>query len=1191
MKFEKLELMGFKSFRAKTELVFPEGITAIVGPNGCGKSNISDAIRWVLGEQSAQSLRGESMKDIIFNGSVNRKPAGYAQVTLIFSDENGNGTQGLSNIQVSRRLFRSGDSEYSLNNVPCRLKDIVHFFADTGIGKNSYAIIEQGRVDFVLKAKPIERRALFESAAGIMGYKVRRDEALRKLEQTKQNLIRVSDIYEEVRKQRNAIQRQVKKLKKFKSLNEQLRSVKSRIYGVRLLTATTQIEHLNAQLTTQLELEALVKARLASAEAQVANHRNEYTEVANRLKQAKSQFAKLSSEVVKAKTEIVNAQERLTQIEAANRRELAEREELNRQESDLKAEVAKLTASVTEYETLLEEKDTTCNDLLELIDAKNAELSQVQNRTAQVKQLLVKTNEKLNFYTNRLQEYEAHSQQLRASLTRSTTDEQTMTSEHEHLQQELTRVTEEYIGFSNQLDECQLLIHQLKLDMKEQESLRDQLSAQKRQLADSLVREQTRLSSLQELVRNREGFGESVKKLLKLLPSILPAHSGTSTLGDVIEAHPGYETAIEAALGLHFQDLIVATQDEALKAVDCVKEKKLDRSTFVWSSSTSDSSAITSSESTDGLDPIVAHFNAPPALLPYLHQILKDIYCVADLHSLPKLPKRKPRALFVTRDGLVFDSLGSLTCGGSIQQGLSVLMWKNQIKQLHSSIEALQQQLSSVATNLDECLDQLGAARERLEDLEAQHHELKIKKVEVDRDRSHLAHEITRLENRRKSAELEKKFMEEELQSLFKKRKDDQVEKERFALESDRMQTALHGLLRQVEVLTTAKQELTFQLNEEKLLLTTYREKRDGLLREAQRINAAIEATHKRYTSVTENLARRQTESQKLVQTITTTHSAGTQLEAVISDLDAAIKTDEQLEETTLTGLEHSEALVKQTRKELEVLLAELQRVQVETNRWEVELDHVCEEAGLKADQIATYLHEFAQESGEDLNSLRALIEPLKADLDELGEVNFAAEEEFTATDERFNFLKNQQDDLQKSFDDVQEVIRRINLTTAKLFSETFTSVRNHFREIFVMLFEGGEADLVLCEDDAGEESGIEIMARPPGKKLQRLSLMSGGEKALTALALLFALVAHKPSPFIFLDEVDAPLDEANIARYVNFLNKLAGTTQVIVVTHHPITMETASVLYGVTMSEPGVSSLISVALVERKDPEMSTVV
>ncbi|MBN2056883.1 chromosome segregation protein SMC [bacterium] len=1190
MKFESMKLTGFKSFRKTIEVSFPDGITAIVGPNGCGKSNIVDAMRWVLGEQSARSLRGDSMRDVIFGGSKSRRPMGMAEVTLLFSSNGGNG--GPENIEVTRRLYRSGMSEYQLNRVNCRLKDIVQLFADTGVGRNSYAIIEQGKVDFLLKAKPLERRLLFESAAGIMGYKVRRHEAKIKLRRTKENLVRVSDIYDEVKRQRAALQRQVRRVRRYRALKSQLEDVRKHILGIRLVKAYSELAELGRAMVELEDREVSLRGDLSCSEAHLVEARHRFKELEIQLNELKARHAEHTAESVRLHTEIRSARQRIAQIEEENARDASELAQLNERIDSMAAERRGLEEQQVEYRNLVLDKELLCEAAEDRVVQAQQALEETDAALRKAKYNAVRVNDLLVKSTNALRELELHAQKLIISAERNLSEEDILEQELDRLQSELHSAAEQVMRVQDELEELKLIRHQANYEKTELEQERRSLKQENAELTERLVLERSKLTSLVELLERHEGFDEGLRRLLERLKGELEPGSFT-LLADMLEVAPGVERAVEVALGRRLQDILVVDEDTALRCAEMIRREGLGRNTFIWPDSI-DTAPPDAGRVPDAAAPPLLHsLTAPPGVRDHLSRWLAGWYLAGNSATARRLARTHRGAVFITTEGEAHGPGAMVTSGSQGDFGSGHLQRRTAVKGHQEAIGRLSGRDAVQKARLLDIETRWDVLNDRLVEIESQIRDVQLKEAELNRDRSHLAQEITRLENRKRSMAIEKNFIESELETIKSRRNKLQNEADHYTREVTRTEEAVKECDDRLRSGHIKKEEAQQLLNEERVMLARYREKTSSIGQDIQRLGAAVDEARNRAERGGQVMARRDEEARTLAGGVVQAEERLSGLEEMTHGIAGEIAGYEDEQGALGEALNMHEEAAGIARRALEKCLERLQEMRLENNKWSLERDHLEEQGGLSREAAEALVEEYRSKTAADIQELTGTIEPLNAQLAAIGEVNFTAEEEYGEIDERFTFLGTQQEDLQQSINEIEDVIERINATTDRLFKETFDSVNGHFRRIFSDLFQGGEAELQLCADapveteehdreeltDEDREEGIEILAKPPGKKLQKLSLMSGGEKALTALALLFAMMAHRPAPFIILDEVDAPLDEVNITRFVQYLRMISGQTQIIVVTHHTTTMKAADLLYGVTMSEPGVSNLISVAL------------
>jgi chromosome segregation protein len=1176
MKIKRLEITGFKSFHERTALVFDAGITAIVGPNGCGKSNVVDAIRWVMGEQSARNLRGRAMEDVIFGGSESRRPLGMAEVSLILDNTAGLAPpvfRDYAEIQVTRRLFRNGDSEYLLNRTPCRLLDITELFMDTGVGTRAYSIIEQGKIGQIISAKPEERRAIIEEAAGVTKFKARKKAALRKIDATRQNLLRLGDIINEVRRQMTSLKRQAQRAERFREYREELRGIELQfaLRQYREFTARTGV--LGAAVQSQGDQVARCENEVSRAELELDQVRLEHVEREKQVNAGQEQGYRLASEIQKLESRLELSGRELAGLEKERQRLLAEQ-----------AEVATRIAAIDQEALALEAGKT---DRLGDLAREAAQLAEAEASLAELTARETALSQQLEDARNRLyqlltqlsrlsgqQEEAARRLQALAELTqRNRQDAITVRDQLERNQERALAMHTQLTGLKGDLDHLQT----------ERARFQDELSSLRQQTeeAESLLlvrreelsRQRSRLESLEQLERNLEGYGRGVRTLLA---DPVQRQRIRGLLADTLEVPVEYEVAVEAALGERLQALLTGSAGDARAALDFLRQGE-GRCTFLLAGfPTAAPPGFAAGQALAGL---VAPGAADASLV---EALLGGIYLVDELAPFLSagLP---PGVTLVTRDGDLLSHRGELTGGGrrSLDQGL--LHKKREMKELAAGVQRLEREVASLQTRREQVRHAALLAEEGLRSTEGALHQQDLRLRDHQKDQEGLAQEALRLQERLEVLSFEEDQLHEEQESLLRSRQEAEASlsdgaRERAVREGGlaELQAAAQQLRDQLE---TVRQLVTSR----KVILAGLQEREESSRSHAERLQrlgeelaARREGLSREFTSAGERQAGLRDEEQQLRLELQ-------RLLAVHGTEETALRLLRERFEETRQAIEQREGQLKELRSQAARARDEFAACQLTSREVDLEREH------LRQNFLERYrldLDDAQQTDGLldvafEPTAAGARREALQRKIDEIGEVNLTAIDEYREMEERHAFLATQQDDLQRSLDGLQDAISKINRTTRRRFRETFDQVNGRFREVFPRLFNGGQAELRLTEEADLLETGIEIVAQPPGKKLQNVSLLSGGEKALTAVALIFAIFLIKPSPFCLLDEVDAPLDDANIGRFNAMVGEMSGLSQFIIITHNKQTMEIADNLYGVTMEEPGVSRLVSVRMSE----------
>ncbi len=1175
MKIKRLEISGFKSFADKVVLDFQQGVTGVVGPNGCGKSNIVDAIRWCMGEQSAKHLRGKSMEDVIFAGSDNRRPLGMAEVSLIFSTEDGRAPARFldyAEIQLTRRLYRDGESDYLINKTPCRLLDITELFMDTGVGTRAYSIIEQGKIGQILHSRPEERRFLIEEAAGVTKFKSRKQLALKKIEATRQNLTRLADVLGEIRRQLTSLQRQAKKAEKFREHRDELREIEL-LFTARDYRETQQqrnraeqeLSALNDRIREVFSSSALSEARmeqarlglleaeklLTASQEEIFRIRSEFSAAENGLEFQRKELAGLEGRLTRLESEAGELDQRLK--ECAAQRELLE---LRRDTSAV--ESATMADELLRAETDLAGQQQGEDELQRLLESRRKELFEVLSESAQFKSRQENARKRLAGVAERLERQCREGLQLAERLALSG-------QRAAELDGELAAATSEQETCKAELARLRGHDDELKKRLPEQEK-----TWQSRR--DELNRTSSRLHSLKELESQFAGYGQGVQNLMKATE----LHSGFSgLLADSIETEPELEAAVESALAELLQCVVCAGDAEALRSLSYLKEHNGGRVGLALPLGFEPPPFA----AVAGATPLSGLVKAAGPCSGLIRHLLGSVMLVDDIGQAIELAHVHPTLSFVTRGGDMA-GLGGIVTGGSTDQGQKgIIHKKREIKELEERVATLEQEVVELGTERDELRRQSLEIAEGLKSAGAGLHQMELRLAGLCKDRQQAADEIARVEERLAVQSMETANFTEEKESLEAELK---LAGERLAITGSASQELERDVARLKTELDTRRETLTTvreRVTAIRVQLATLREQHEAHLRGIADLERQSQDLVRRMTSDRDDTEKGSAERLQLQTAII----AGSER------LDILLR--RQLDtETRLAGirgtydaagseLAATEMQARQLREESDTVRQSQAELNLRFSTLSMQAEHL-EQVLLDKNRLSMTEALARLEAVEfDEPARRARQKELQRILDEMGEVNLMAIDEYAGMEERFTFLSAQKDDLEDSLRSLQQAIQRINRTTRQRFQETYDLVNAKFQEVFPRLFCGGRAELRLTNEEDLLETGIDIIVQPPGKKLQNVTLLSGGEKALTAVALIFSIFMIKPTPFCLLDEVDAPLDDANIGRFNDMVREMCAVSQFIIITHNKATMQVADTLYGITMEEPGASKVVSVRL------------
>jgi chromosome segregation protein len=1189
MQLKTIEMVGFKSFPDKTTVVFQPGVTAVVGPNGCGKSNISDAIRWVLGEQSAKQIRGDKMEDVIFNGSESRKPLGMAEVTLTLTNIAGalpSGFGQYSEIEIMRRLFRSGESEYLINKIPCRLRDIRDLMIDAGVGAKVHAIIEQGRVDQILSPNPQDRRFLFEEVAGVMKYKARRQEALSKLESTKQNQLRVNDIITEVKRQVNSLDRQAKKAERYQKLRAEMKDLDFRLaavdyseLGLEWATATDEFKHLEAEVTEHHSSLGKIESVIEESRADALSAEHELTTLRNNIHEAESALNRAEHRVELSRGQIASLNEH-------RGRDLADMEYLRQETSRIAEQKVQhddesraLATAIQEKNVLVAEKSVVLESLAR--EVKEKELSLEDTRTG----IFNAMNESVAKKT-KIANLQSRLTQIDEQDDRDIREKRDLFKNLEELTSLLAAKEKELADIANRRNTVQEEQSAVAARLEEALAKKKTIETDLGSTQNMLAGQSSRLRSLLELEQKLEGYQKGVRTVM----SAQKEAAAEDRLGrihglvaDMIETEPQYEVAIEAVLGDRLQNVVVDSQNDSLKAINFLKAKSGGRSTFIPRTPRDIKPEPFVKNGTAGVIgsamTIVRYDENYSHVAEYL---LGNVVVVDTMDTALALwHKNGIHKTIVTLAGEIVDPWGALT-GGTVEAGGTGLLTKRrEIKDLEHEVS----QLKTVAAGLEADLKAVESAIESNKKHEAElshlNHSLEIDGVNKNKDCAVFKDEIRKTNER--SADLEGEATE---RALLRLDLNSEIEKASELLRDleaghTNAQASIESIQVELYQIKENLERARADITDMRMELTALQEKHTAV---ARNLTALIQSE----ADMVDRLAKRETE-------LATIAAKLMELETAISEAEAEIRGHIEILETERSVyiskqethaaktqvLQAAEERAREIRRDVESSQKKLSANEVRRTEIRMKIEH------LKDRVWSTYhteLETVVQELGRfEINTeeFKLRLDELREKVDQMGPINVDALHEYNELKERYDLLSVQQNDINESVSNLNTTIAKLDGETRELFTEAFNAIQEKFKEVFSLLFEGGKAELVLLDETDILESGIEIIAQPRGKKFQAISLLSGGERALTAIALLFAAFLVKPSPFCMLDEIDAPLDEANVTRFTRLIREMSHRSQFITITHNKRTMEMADALYGITMEEPGCSRVVSVRLRE----------
>ncbi len=1184
MRLKSFATYGFKSFADKTELTFDKGITAVVGPNGSGKSNISDAIRWVLGEQSAKYLRGSKMEDVIFSGSSKRRALGVAEVTLNFDNSDHALDIDFEEVSLTRRLFRSGDSEYSINKKSCRLKDIVDLMADTGLGKGSMSIIGQNKIDEILNSRPEERRTIFEEAAGIAKYRLRKKEAVRRLDDTAMNLTRINDIKTEVDNQVGPLSLAAEKTAQYNALSKELRQC--RLTG--FMRKIDSIEEVRKQLD---EKKAALEAEFSAHSAVLSTKEAEYTKLQLELDKLSESYNQLQEEIKNKELALEKLRgkqgalgERIASSQRQSERLEQRNEALSQRADELERDMQKLAAEFDELDKVRAAAELNVRNLTSEKEAKEQALEEAKAQTANMQSDFFAGMQELLSLRNELRALEQEQEvrvRRREALKHSIEETEAVVS---GLEEEYRNVLE---AQSRNNNEGQLLSREANALQAEQAELEAKLKAVlngQQQCQRRLTAAETREQSLQKMQAAYEGFGYGIKTVLKAEEYWRENIIGVAA--ELLQVEDRYVTALETALGEGAQNIVTLDAQTAKTAIDYLKANNAGRATFLPLDTVKPRSLSVEEERLANLPGVCGY---AVDLVQYDKQaenairfLLGRVLIAENIDAALAAAKAgKFRIRVVTLDGDVVNAGGSMT-GGSRKQREGYLSRAKEIQQAGAVVDGLrkemlnwQEQLEEVEAEQKELQGKLQAVTEKLQQRRLKANELTLQNQRLSQEKARENEKLALYYDDRTAVANEYMANRDKVKTL-------RASVQELETKDSEAKTMLENLNKQIAKQGSELTAVDNQLQDAKIKLETSAAKTDLMSQRMKDLDGdtlllrnEIKANIEEQGRLTQVVADCEAEKIRIAEESTSLMEA---LQKVVGGKDRfseerfAINAQQQM----------AEQQINEARKIVNTSENKLRQIELEMTRQNSDYEHALEQLGSEYNMdVAAARNEELLEM--DAKALQRLESKLTVKISDLGPINPAAIEEYQAVKERSEFLAKQYSDLCEAKENLEAVISEINSGMTRRFKEAFNQINVYFADCYVKLFGGGTALLKLSNPEDVLNSGIDIEVQPPGKRLQSLYLMSGGERALTVIALLFALLSYQPSPFCILDEIDAALDDANIMRFSNFLRDYATNTQFIIITHRKGTMECADIMYGVTMEESGVSKLLSVKISEKE--------
>jgi chromosome segregation protein len=1256
MYLKSLTLHGFKSFADKTHFEFHKGVTGIVGPNGCGKSNVVDAIRWVLGETSAKALRGDEMADVIFNGTDKRKPVGLAEVTLTMADCEQSLNVDFNEVALTRRVFRDGRSEYRLNNTVCRLKDIHDLIAGTGIGRAAYSIMAQGQIDMLLSSKPEDRRTVFEEAAGITKFKSQKREALRKIEYTEANLLRVADIVAEVKRQMGTLQRQAAKARRYQTLLEDTRLLDTHLAHKQYTEFSGEKSEAETQVRVMANQIEELQRKLQTAETEAAQTREAYHALESQISQARQQAQELRSQMQSAEGRIGFNKERSEELEGRirqNEEQIAANEELldqaRRDLANADEQLLAITDNIQTRQLAMNEHAGMHQSILPERNRLESDRRAIRESIRQFEGQMAASEARAQSLSNQISADRQRHESLAHDRHTSAQARESSQIEYDELQRNIQELEET----RNQLDEK---AKDCAREIIERRRQRDAMNNELNGLQRNLTQRKSRLEILEQLLQKGEGLSSGTQSVLSGLDNPEVYSTGVrGLLASSIEVDPDFIPAIEAALKDHLQAVLLTESELAAQIIDRLTDHKMGRAALVPHDfcnlrNAADRELMPAGAIAWATDKV----RVKTGVQSLIDHLLHNVVIVDDLHTALRLKREMPHLAIATMRGEFISTDGIINGGASKEEGSSTLRREAEVRQLRTEVEALEFQfmekedaVKTVSAQLEDMQreevslrEQSQRAREGFSQFQGkisvvqralQQATAKLESVEWDQNQiqERIGGSESQIQQLREAAAIAQEQLESsriregelelEMESFLRRELEssERLNELRTALALE--QSALHSIERQKAPLGVRLQELQAGMNRFAEEINTWRVRIQQSDAENARFQEQVESQRGAIAAIEEHLQSKTEERAGLFEQVSQLETQLTQLRQSYNGLNesrnraevALTRVDLRLENLISQVQERYSFHIDAFEPDYHVLMVTIEEQKKNRSRGKKAAANAAEnndsaEASAEAETTSEVPDTSeepqervipavsnrddevdiddvvipGQEAEPDWAFVMEVVYELRQKLEGIGPVNLDAIQEFEELEERHNFLDTQHNDLVKSKDELLQVIAKINETTKTMFVETFTQVRGYFHDNFRELFGAqAKADLMLVDEGDPLESGIEIIAKPPGKKLQTISLLSGGERSMTAVALLFSIYQVKPSPFCVLDELDAPLDETNIGRFLKMLDKFIDNSQFIIVTHNKRTMSRADVIYGVTMQEFGISKPVGVRM------------
>lgn len=1180
MQLKKLEIQGFKSFADKTEILFLDGITTIVGPNGSGKSNISDAIRWVIGEQSAKNLRGTKMEDVIFAGTEARKKVGFAEVSMYLDNSDGTLPIDYSEVIVTRRVYRSGESNYLINGNECRLKDIQAIFMDTGLGKDGYSIISQGKVDELLSNKSEERRHVFEEAAGIVKYRTRKEEATRKLENTQSTLQRVGDVIAEIEKTIGPLEVKAQTAKKFLQLRDELKLLDVKLFINSVDNNAENIQKVEEMLNT-LQEDIEKQENLSSQnETKKAELKQKIQELADKIEELREKFFQVENEKEKLNSKIslldANSNAANANINRLNNEILEDKEKVNLLKEELEKRAQKrenVFKNKEKFEIELKQKEEELSKIVATLDEKGMQIEEL-------KKVIDSNNDRKFELKNQISSIDATIEAERKQLEEKKKQNEKNISVKDNLNFELAEISQN-LGYKNkELKETNEKVDEIEANIKQVQEKIDQLDEKKSEANQSLMTIKAKYNYLVNLENENEGYSKSVRSILDYAKTNSKVHG---TIANIINTEEKYEYAIEIALGGFIQNIVVEDELIAKNLITYLNNNSLGRVTFLPLDSLSNvqdvNNKVLKNEGVVGIAYDLVTYDKKYEKA--IKLALANTVVVDNIDNAIMLSKKIKNSLrIVTLSGELIAQTGSITGGKTASRSGGVIGRKEKIAELEKVIYNKQSELEEFKKDISKLEDERNNIKEELSQITPNKEALVIEIATLTEKRENIKKEIEKIENQKQSFTQVLEEINKNLENMEKSLEDNNQEIFNIDVQNAKQQEEIDEYTRfnrerqkELDTLNEDVVNLKISLSSFDETVSSIDEMREKIQNDISNFENTITKKNDEIVQINEQIKQY---NEEIIQIKETIENSSKIKEQYSTDTDALKEEKSKYEQ----DMEQIDTSIVNTLNTLNSIKEEKAKVESRKIKFEMELTNLKNKMWEEYELTVSSSKALITDNEEiNVKQVEKDANRIRKEIKDLGEVNISSIEEYKSTKERYDFILNQKNDLEETKKKLENLISNMTSIMKQQFTKNFKLITENFNATFKKLFGGGKAELKLSDENDVLNSGIEIEVQPPGKKLQSMSLLSGGERALTATALLFAILQIKSPPFCILDEIEAALDDVNVHRFAEYIKEYSKKNQFIVITHRKGTMEVASSVYGVTMQEYGISKVVSMKL------------